>query len=422
MGLGPEGRRVSRRSRIRGVDLDNNARSPAKDGAGQGRIDDIEVLRAVAVGLVLVEHVRLNLLPWVFAQGPLYGNFGFWSGVDLFLAISGFVIARSLLPMLAESRGTMEFFNVTLSFWVRRAWRLLPSAWLWLAVIMIAASAFNRSGAFEPFRSNVESVVAAMLNIANLRTFYVLGRGPTGAAFPYWSLSLEEQFYVVLPLLFFFAGRRLPLVLALAIATQLFIRRIGPDGNVLLNMTKSDGLSLGVLLAMWSSLASYRRLEPTAFGAPPVRLFLLPLFITGFAALSGPHFPDACKVGLIAVLSAAVVWVASYDRDYLFPRGRLKRFMCWMGARSYALYLTHIPAFFAAREIWFRVDPAMWDPSPGHALLLLATGFGLAFALADLNYRFVELPLRRRGARIAERIRRRDLQPFSSAASGASYA
>jgi peptidoglycan/LPS O-acetylase OafA/YrhL len=401
--------------------LDSKTQSPAKDGGGHGRIDDIEVLRAVAIGFVLVEHLRLNLLPWVYG-GPLFDNFGFWSGVDLFLVISGFVIARSLLPLLSQANGTVEFFNAAVSFWVRRAWRLLPSAWLWLAVIMAAATVFNRSGAFEPFRSNVEGVVAAMLNIANLRTAYVLGHGPSGAAFPYWSLSLEEQFYIVLPFLVFFARRRLALVLVLAVTVQFFLRRVGPGASVLLNMTKSDGLSLGVLLAIWSGHASYRRLDPTMLRGSIARLLFAPAFFIVFSALSGGLDFDACKVGLIAVLSAAIVWVASYDRDYLFPRGRLKRFMCWMGARSYALYLTHIPAFFAAREIWFRVGPAMWDPSPGHALLLLATGFGLAFALADLNYRFVELPLRRRGARIAERIRRRDLQPFNSAASGASYA
>ena len=380
------------------------------DASGRhGRIDDIEVLRAFAIGLVLVEHTRVNLLPWVSGEHEwLYTHFGFWAGVDLFLAISGFVIARSLLPLLAQTQGTADFFNTALSFWVRRAWRLLPSAWTWLAVILVCTVAFNRSGAFEPFHATLTIVVAGALDYANVRTMFVYGHGPVGAAFHYWSLSLEEQFYLLFPFVVFLAGKRLPVALAALAFAQLFLYRRGPLASVPLNMIKSDALALGVLLAIWAGRASWRRLEPTALKRAFARFVTPVVLLAVFAVLTGDAWgPARARVGLAAALAAGIVWLASYDGDYFFPPGRLKRFLCWMGARSYGLYLIHAPAFFAAHEIWFRVSPSVADPGLAHAAALLATGYGLLVVLAELNFRFLETPLRRRGARIAEAIRRR---------------
>ena len=398
--------------------MTNTDERPGREREGHRRIDDIEVLRAVAVGLVLVDHVRINLITFVWGiREPFYRTFGFWSGVDLFLVISGFVIARNLLPMLASAQGPLEFFNTSLSFWVRRAWRLLPSAWLWLVVILLCAAGFNDSGSFQPWSANVEGAVAAVLNIANLRTVYAYNHYPTGAAFPYWSLSLEEQFYVVLPFLVYFARRRLALVLVVLVAAQLFITRIGAHSSILMNMVKSDALCLGILLSLWSGRPSYRRLELTALKTPLARMLLLPGFIFAFALLSGPNFGlETLKVGLVAQLAAAMVWLASYDRDYLLPPGQLKRFMCWMGARSYAIYLVHIPAFSATREVWYRLHREVFHPTAAHGVALVVTALPVVFIFAELNYRLIELPLRKHGARIAERIRERDLAALDGSA------
>ncbi len=111
----------------------------------RGRIADIEVLRGISVLYVIASHIAGTLLPW---PTPLLGHITrnyvmFWPGVDLFFAISGFVIARSLLPILRAAGSGTEFFSAVLVFWIRRAWRLLPSAWLWLAIILFLAAFFN---------------------------------------------------------------------------------------------------------------------------------------------------------------------------------------------------------------------------------------------------------------------------------------
>ena len=98
----------------------------------------------------------------------------------------------------------------------------------------------------------------------------------------------------------------------------------------------------------------------------------------------------AVRIGAIALLCGLLVWIASYDRDYLLSNGPLKRLLVWVGARSYAIYLIHIPAFYLSRELCFRLG---WDAGE-RPLSLLGTSLVLIVVLSELNYRFVESPCR----------------------------
>jgi len=389
----------------------------ATDAAGANqdhrRIGDIEMLRGFAVIYVLIEHARLNLFTWISGlHERLYIYFGFQTGVDLFFAISGFVIARSLLPTLARAETSEAYFNATLSFWVRRAWRLMPAAWLWLGIILLGAVFFNHSGAWGSFRANFEGAIAAMLDIANFRIVNVFTRYEPGASFPYWSLSLEEQFYFLLPLIVLASGKRLPWVLAIAVVSQTFLVRSGVGATklgLLLNQIRSDALLLGVLIAIWSRRPTYRLFEPTALARhPALRLFILAFLLVALAAVGSERLHIVSfPFGVVAVISAVLVWLASYNRDYLCPDGWPKRVMVWVGSRSYAIYLIHIPAYCMAREIWFRMEPRGTIFGPAFMLRLGLTALIGLLVMVELNYRLIEVPLRTRGARIADRLAKR---------------
>ena len=390
---------------------DAAASRPAEtERSAHRQIDDIELLRGIAILFVLVEHLSFNLVTWRSPPLELIRSyFGLWTGVDLFFAISGFVIARSLLPVLDGCAGPLQYWNATLAFWVKRGWRLLPSAWLWLAVPMLASICFNASNAFGPIASNLAMTVAALFNVANIHVQEQAGHQPLGAAFPYWSLSLEEQFYLLLPVLACAARRHLPWVLAGLVLLQLFLPR--QDMPNLVNL-RSDALLLGVLIAIWAQHPSHRQCEPTGLARSlPARLAMLALPLWLIASMGS----DTLKIvpfrfGVVAVLSALLVFVASYDRDYLMRPGLLKRVMMWFGSRSYALYLTHIPAFALTREIWYRIEPPGTAFGTGaFAGRYAVTALCLLFCFAELNFRFVETPLRRRGAGIAARLAGRTL-------------
>jgi peptidoglycan/LPS O-acetylase OafA/YrhL len=110
-----------------------------------------------------------------------------------------------------------------------------------------------------------------------------------------------------------------------------------------------------------------------------------------------PHHFDA-----IAMLAILPVFVASYGRGYILTGGALKRILVWFGARSYALYVMHTPLFCATHEVFARASGGTWYDSHVSPLFI-ATGVSATLLLAELNYRWVERPLRRHGRRIALR-------------------
>lgn len=370
--------------------------------SGTRRNLDIECLRAIAVLGVIFHHMQGNLfhpgLPWI---DRLFHHADFWFGVDLFFAISGFVIARSLLPQMNGCAGNRrQQVGVIGAFWIRRFWRLLPSAWLWLGLIMLAVVTFNLSGAFGSVHANVMATLAGIFDVANFRFADAFFRYEYGASFVYWSLSLEEQFYLLLPILVALLRRRIDLLMVAIFAVQFFLIR-----TPLLMSVRTDALALGVLLAMVAPGRIHASLNPRFLlrlgwlrVALPCALLVL-LATLASSDVGGWRY----RIGAIAVVSAILVWLASYDADYLLPGGWCKRLLAWIGARSYAMYLIHVPAYFLLRELSFRTDG--FQPMPAWLLFMLACG--MIALLADLNYRYLEQPLRQRGRRIAKNFNRR---------------
>jgi peptidoglycan/LPS O-acetylase OafA/YrhL len=365
------------------------------------RIMDIELLRAVAVIGVLFHHLQGMPFPGGWPRlAALAESFQLWWGVDLFFAISGFVIGRSLIPQLRRCDSPRQFWAVTREFWIRRAFRLLPSAWLWLLLVLFAVFFLNRSGAFGSVQANLQATLAGFLQFANLRFADAFMRYEYGASFVYWTLSLEEQFYLILPLLVFVSRRYLVWVLLAVVLVQFFTWRA-----LWLSVIRTDALALGVLLSIWSLRSSYWRFEPTWLRRPPLGVLLVLALGSVMAWIATEHFNlSFYRLGVIAVLSAVLVWVASYDQDYLLPRSRLKTALTWVGSRSYGIYLIHIPVFFLLRELWFRFAP-LGSPDPAsHPWLALACALSLIGLLSELNYRWVEMPMRNRGAQLVERL------------------
>ena len=364
------------------------------------RIDDIEVLRALAVIAVVVHHAFGNLYTWSTpAMDWVHGHFMGGFGVDLFFAISGFVIARDLVPRLLAATDRGQAWRQTLAFWIRRAWRLLPAAWLWLGLMLLASLLFNRTGVFGTFEVNLDATLAGVLQFANVRFAHTFMQSPYGASFVYWSLSLEEQFYLLLPLLVLLSRRYLPLVLVAVVFFQWFSER-----SLMMLMFRTDAIALGVLLALWSHRDSYRQLMPGFLASPRWigSLMLLGLYLLmGLIGSQGLPLPDL-RFSLHALIAALLVWLASYDLNLFAPWLLLKRVLLWVGTRSYAIYLIHVPAYFATRELHSRLLPQQ-TPDSGSIWLFTLTAAVLILVLSELNYRFVETPLRERGSAIARR-------------------
>jgi peptidoglycan/LPS O-acetylase OafA/YrhL len=361
-------------------------------------IEDIEVLRAFAVAFVVVHHVNGNFfVPEGRFLAGFYAHFGGWVGVDLFFAISGFVIARGLLPAMRSAVSAAAAFHVARRFWIRRAFRLLPAAWAWLAIILLLSAVFNRSGVFGGVVANLHATLAGILQYANLRFASTFGTAEYGASFVYWSLSLEWQFYALLPLLAYVLRGYLAWAIGLAILV-LFARERWLYGMAF----RCDAIGWGVLIALaaqspaWSRFVTVVRRFPRSAAAGVLGGLGL-LGLLGSAHTQG----WGARIGMIALVSAVMTAIAAANADgfrALF-RARAADVAAWLGSRSYAVYLCHVPAIMLLREIGARlgIELCAWP------LASLGVLVGVIALGAELSYRLIEHPWRMRGLEFTSR-------------------
>lgn len=113
------------------------------------------------------------------------------------------------------------------------------------------------------------------------------------------------------------------------------------------------------------------------------------------------------KYDMAALLSGVLVLVASYDRDYLMRPGAIKAVLEWVGSRSYAMYLVHMPAFYLVREAFYVSGLVFANP-----LLMMVAYLSLAVILiilmSETSYRFVEIYWQRRGQEVVSRLSAND--------------
>ena len=385
-----------------------NSSRPAASAAA--KIEDIEFLRAVAIGLVLIAH-QPALLGWHGVDlAEIQKHLVLGSGVDLFLAISGFVICRSFI---ARSDGHIpsDFRATAFPFWIRRVYRILPAAWFWIAASIFGTVFFNHGGHFGKLSSNLWDGFTAVLQLSNISlaacgakvlSWCADGGIPNGI---YWSLSLEEQFYLLFPVILIFTPRWL-LVPFLVVLTVIFILIPKVEWTWYLRF---EGLLIGVLLGLASFHPLYARLRPTILERSWFKLIAMIVLLLLVLLVPSPALDLVpFRVGLVSVVCGVWVFIASHG--LALPASPVSPFLLWMGSRSYSLYLCHFIAFCTAREIFF-LEGREGTSAEANARYL-GLGILLLVLYAELSYRLIERPFIRRGALAADGVVRFRV-PFS---------
>lgn len=376
---------------------------------------EIEYLRAVAIGLTLLCHLP-KLLPFHDNYfNSLFAIYMPWTGVDLFFCISGYVVSKAYMDFFDQHREQGRFWLAAQSFWIRRIYRLLPTAWLWVLIPLLLSITFNQSGAFGSWYDNLRSITAVLTFSGNLANQFGMTLGPNSV---YWSLALEEQFYFLFPLFLLFVTVpkwRVGLLLGLIAMQFCFDRNLFGDATAAMASSfRLDAMLWGILIYLFSRSIVYRQFEPTFLNASPLKtlgLNLLLIYLLG--AIPAQMIATPIAVGLIAIVSALLVFLASFNANYIFSVPLLSDLLQWMGSRSYGIYVIHFPAYRLSQEIWYRYAATNDLGFNGGltAELLLTAAFFIVL-LSELNYRLIEQPLRRKGTEMA----RRRLQPASVAA------
>jgi peptidoglycan/LPS O-acetylase OafA/YrhL len=353
----------------------------------------LDGVRAVAVLLVLLFHYELRRWAWYGLIGrPLkyLVDFG-WSGVDLFFVLSGFLITG----ILWSAKERPKYF---VNFYARRTLRIFPLYYAFLILIFVVLPAVfggTGLGPSTPFSTQLWYWTYASNILVSLRGW--------AAAAPYsshfWSLAIEEQFYLVWPTVVRHVNRRTAMqlcaaaiVLALALRCWLLLVRGNAPATWVLTPARMDTLAVGALLAL--AIRSSGGMQAVTRWARPLGaagfvLVLLLLVTRGTFAYSDP------VIGTIGYTIIAFAWAAFLVAALsggIVSRVMRNSVLQWVGRRSYALYVFHYPIMLALDHDGFtiRTLERLIPSEVGSHLVFLLVNAGLSALAAEASWQLLE--------------------------------
>lgn len=322
----------------------------------------LDGVRAYCVLLVMYNHVHTETKLTTWVQGHL--------GVDLFFIISGFLIT-TLLRREKHFNGSIDLRG----FYWRRFFRIIP---VYLAVLALYVAVCQ----LPPLAEKWVQLRAGLPYFLTMMNEYV--KEPNGGnVFTHtWSLGVEEKFYLVWPMLFFLGGRstrlRLAIIAVLLVGTAL--PSMLWEGSL---FSAYFGLMMGAAMAVLLSGPYAGRIFASLRRVPTI--VALGIFVLGFyAAGVSPHLLFVFSTTSVVFLSFMLAGKTWISRFHELP------VMVWFGKRSYSMYLVHVLCLNAV-ERRVRMDSG-WKVAG-----VLAVGYLLSAAAADVLYRLIEEPARKAG-------------------------
>jgi peptidoglycan/LPS O-acetylase OafA/YrhL len=340
---------------------------------------EIDGLRAVAVLSVLLFHARL---------GPFTGGF---IGVDIFFVISGFLITQLITEQCEQNRFSFLYF------YERRIRRLFPALFVMICATLVVAAFLFLPPDFRAFGRNVIGVMLFASNIFFFKqTDYFDGPAEVKPLLHTWSLGVEEQFYILFPLLLVFLLRKrretaimaLGLLAATSLVACVLVLPISTAAAFYLTPFRIWELLIGSLLALGAVPQLHKPFQRAVVSALGIGCIL-------FAALffsRMTNFPGLAA--LVPTIGAALIIHA--ESNGLSPVGRLlaSPAAVFTGKISYSLYLWHWPI------IVFGGYYLIHELSTLHSLGMVSLSFGLA----TLSWHFIEVPFRKARTASASRL------------------
>lgn len=323
---------------------------------------DIQALRGLAILLVVLYHA----MPGLLKAGYL--------GVDMFFVVSGYLITGIIAKEIE-----LGAFGFT-GFYFRRAKRLLPAAYVVFSITALLSGLLLTTVEMRDFIKQLLGAITFTGNIALwLQTGYFEGAAHLKPLLHVWSLSIEEQYYLLLPAMLVLVPKRYwvlgtALLLTGSLVLCLVLAPVKPGAAFYLLPTRGWELAIGSLGALTLDSSRLWSIAPRLFWPALLSLLVVPFVPTG-----------APYPGLDAVIVCTATLMVILRRHPQINNGFVSMWLAKVGDFSYSLYLVHWPLFAFANNAYVSAVPIQVRAG------LVAASFVLGFLL----YRYVELPLRR---------------------------
>ena len=314
---------------------------------------EIDGLRAIAVGAVILYHARIN----IFGYQPFKGGF---IGVDIFFVISGYLITSIILKELVTT-GSFSFKY----FYERRIRRIFPA----LIFVMLVSLPFAYMHLLPTSFVDFSKTILYSLGFSSNFYFYYSGQqygAESGLLKPFlhtWSLSVEEQFYILFPIVFLFTFRYLKkylihiLILGFVISLSLadWGSKNHPSFNFYILPTRGWEILAGSILAYFEITKGYRSKDQTLnLILPTIGFFLIVHSILFFNdKMFHPSFYTLSPIIGVCL----IIWFS--DKDELITKILSTKLFVGIGLISYSLYLWHYPIFSFLRNTSFTYESSL---------------------------------------------------------------
>lgn len=353
--------------------------SSGKVLAPPARIPELDALRAFAVFAVLSHHYLLGFLPQLG-----------WMGVDLFFVLSGYFITTILLA----ARGRQNYYS---RFYMRRALRILPLYYLQVGGILLYSRLASSGVAYQELVKGWGSPLWLWFYAGNIRSAVLNAFPPNFSLTLLWSVQVEEQFYLLYPLLIALVPpKHLRKVLAGTIAAALLLRiglALAVPGHWRLQFVlmpcRMDDLAMGALIADYFRSSQWPLRSKTTLFFAAVGLMLMSVLIY----FNGPSWQSLAMgtigftlTGVTGMMTVAWVILNAGKASTKYLRLRP---LCWAGSISYGVYLLHGPVALAIKTMVYRLGYHSFDKTPLSALIYTVA----TLAVAAASFRWMEEPI-----------------------------
>lgn len=363
---------------------------------------ELQALRGLAIFMVIYYHM-VEMIPGLKPALGIVGELLYGGqGVDLFFVVSGYVITRSMYRHV-DHAGTVNIRD-GLRFWVRRACRTLPPALIWLGIVL-AITIYT--GWYGPVANNFLHAKAAAFQYSN---FFNMSCGATascGIFSYYWSLSLEEQFYLFLPAMMLLCTRRqlaffmlLGGIVAAVLLTKLVsLLHLNVDLSRYQPL-RTDGLMFGVALALFESSKMLAAIKRFLVEHRVVTLLLCLVTHVVLWTRGSPLAVFAFGAYISAGTSAAVLVLIGISCKGCVVPNLLRKGLIFLGNISFSLYLTHIIMIYSLQNYMGMHGYTL--PSGAWYLPYVMFLFLAIVVVSWLSHRFIETPFQLLGRRLSD--------------------